>query len=379
MKIKFLTTKLNLLDGGGSNTNTDLKARTLIGEGHEVSVITLFSKHNKIPEETPYEIIEEHLQTSNCFPLRKSVCGILKKYERDTDIFHIDGHMYIWAAGLYLKRGGKAKIIAHFDNYMPTMSIHNAGKLSLRTKIATKILRLWELSTGLRQANLVNKMTCASETTLKIYAGHGFDRTKMQIIPAFVDMGRLLELKKEKNDKFTLLYVGRLHPDKGLDTLIIAIKDLDVMVSIVGEGEDKKKLKELATTLNIRNKVNFYSWKGAEELKYFYKSADIFIHPAIWPEPFGMAVVEAMAAGVPVITTKNTGSAEVVGSTGLFFEKGNHKELKKNIETFYNSPTLLQKLSKQAKKRAQNFDCKHSNQVFEQLIEELNSKGSSEE
>ncbi|MBU1019242.1 MAG: glycosyltransferase family 4 protein [Patescibacteria group bacterium] len=372
MKIKFITTKLNLVDGGGSNANVHMKAKVLCEKGHEVAVVTMFSQKNQIKESTPYKLIQENLKSGKHSVVRKKTRDILKKYEDSTDVYHVDGHMFVWGAGLYKKEGGKVPIIAHFDNYLLTMGVTQIGKMSLRAGISFKLLRLWELLIGLRQADLIDKFTCASKTTLKIYAKHGFDKQKMMTIPAFMDLEVFKNLNRENVNEKNLLYIGRIHLDKGLDVLLKAIKDIEnITLDLVGSGPDEENLKKMAENLGINNKVFFHGWKSPNEVIKYFEKAKIFVHPALWPEPFGMAVVEAMAAGIPVITTEGTGSTEIVGDTGLRFTKKNSKQLKKNIEKLLNSDRLYKELSKKAKDRAQEYDYRRWSDFLEKQLTEI--------
>ena len=115
------------------------------------------------------------------------------------------------------------------------------------------------------------------------------------------------------------LYVGQLHPYKGVHVLIDAAHRLDaelgadkLKVSIAGDGppEYREQLERLAGQGPVS--VDFLGRVQREKLPGLYRSHDIFIFPSIWPEPFGLTHLEAMASGLPLIATNNGGQAEML-------------------------------------------------------------------
>src|SRR3989338_1345115 len=93
MKIYFITPKLDFVKSGGSTSEYDLTYRTLQKLGQEVVVITTTPERNRIPHELPYTVITEAQVPLNRgqVAIQKGVYKVLRKYESDADIFHIDG------------------------------------------------------------------------------------------------------------------------------------------------------------------------------------------------------------------------------------------------------------------------------------------------
>ena len=127
MKIVFFTTKLNLVSGGGSNINIDFKARLMHQKGHDVTLITT-SKNNNNIEGCKYKVIEENIGSSNYFNVRKKTAELLQKHEKEADVYHIDGHYFLFGGGLYKQQGGKVPVVTHFDNYMLPMNLTKSGQ-----------------------------------------------------------------------------------------------------------------------------------------------------------------------------------------------------------------------------------------------------------
>lgn len=145
-------------------------------------------------------------------------------------------------------------------------------------------------------------------------------------------------------DKKLILFVGRIEPLKGIDVLLYSLKvllnnypDMHVEVWIVGGDisqpshkwpEELKKLSEIRQVLDISASVTFAGRKEQEELPYYYNAADVLVMPSHY-ESFGIAAVEAMACGLPVITT------DVTGVSDLFDKKY------RRLLTSANNPLLL--------------------------------------
>lgn len=128
-------------------------------------------------------------------------------------------------------------------------------------------------------------------------------------------------------DEKLILFVGRVEPLKGIDVLLYALKilltahpEMKLCVWIVGGdishnsnewSEELKKLSEIREELGINTSVKFVGRKKQEELPEYYNAADIMVMPSHY-ESFGITAVEAMACGVPVITTDVTGVSKLI-------------------------------------------------------------------
>ncbi len=130
---------------------------------------------------------------------------------------------------------------------------------------------------------------------------------------------------RSQKQKPVVVSVGRLHPAKDYVTALQAIAqltDCDFEYWIVGEGNERKNLEVLAQKLGIVNKVRFCGYVA--ELKSIFLKADIFLMTSKW-EGFGLAAVEAMNAGLPIVASDVPGLAEIVGSEvsgGVLVEAG---------------------------------------------------------
>lgn len=136
------------------------------------------------------------------------------------------------------------------------------------------------------------------------------------------------------SDKWIVGNVGRLHHDKDQKTLLHGFKlaqeslPKDALLVIVGTGPLEYELKKLAQDLGIDQHVIFTG--NIPDAKRYFKAFDVFALTSDH-EPFGMVLLEAMAAGLPIICSDSGGGAEVVDGIGELFELGNPKALAKRL------------------------------------------------
>jgi glycosyltransferase involved in cell wall biosynthesis len=137
-------------------------------------------------------------------------------------------------------------------------------------------------------------------------------KNPIAIIPNGVDIS-VFRLKEQQEEKHTLLFLSRIHPKKGIEFLVEAWAQIDQgmrhnwKINIVGNGEELyiAKLKKLIQTKRLETEIQIIDPQfGNDKLKTFHK-ADLFVLPT-FSENFGIVIAEAMACGIPVITTKGT-------------------------------------------------------------------------
>ena len=208
--------------------------------------------------------------------------------------------------------------------------------------------------------------------------------------------------EEDKNKAKKLLFVGRVSPEKGLHILLKAFQEVvkqypELKLDIVGsvqqlehgflvalssndnvtaldkyyEGTSNTSyflyLRNLVDSLGMASKVRFIGQLPHAELIHYYREAAIFIFPSVWDEPSGNPPIEAMAVGVPVISTNTGGTSEYVihGETGLLVEPGNTSALVKAILQLLEHDEMRESMSRAGRKRAvEHFS-------YQQLVESL--------
>lgn len=141
-----------------------------------------------------------------------------------------------------------------------------------------------------------------------------------------------------QQDKKIAIFVGRLTKEKGIDILLNAAKLLkrdNFSILIVGSyiqnlnivDSYENNLHKL--TQELKDKVVFTGYVDQKYIPILYNAADVAVLPSIWDEPAGLTMIEAMACGVPVITTKSGGIPEYVSDSAIVIQRD--KDLLKNI------------------------------------------------
>jgi glycosyltransferase involved in cell wall biosynthesis len=201
-----------------------------------------------------------------------------------------------------------------------------------------------------------------------------FTNQKPEILYNRIDLKRFSQGKKNQNfDKPLIISVGRLTSRKNHDCLIQSIKDLDVYLQIIGDGEEYDNLVNLVKELKIEEKVKFIKSVPNSEIQNYYKSADIFVSPYNSEiEGLPIPVLEAMATGLPIIISEPVkGLSDGLDDT-VIFSKINPKLLSEKIERVFNEPKLLKELSEKSLKKSKEFDGekieKREAEIYQELI-----------
>jgi glycogen synthase len=152
--------------------------------------------------------------------------------------------------------------------------------------------------------------------------------------------------------KRVVLYVGRLAAMKGVDTFLRAAARLvptfpDVLFVVAGEGPEYGRLIQLAAGLEIGDHVMFLGKVSEEERELLLAGSSVFVLPSV-VEPFGIAALEAMAAGVPTIVSKTSGVAEI-SESAFRVDFWDAEEFASRIAELLEYPTLRRAMGEQGR------------------------------
>jgi glycosyltransferase involved in cell wall biosynthesis len=187
--------------------------------------------------------------------------------------------------------------------------------------------------------------------------GNGWPRQRIKHLPNFVPDASAAaapsptEIIASEGRKPLALALGRLHPNKGFDLLLEALRaTAEVDLCIAGDGPLRSQLERLATRLGITDRVRFLGWR--EDVPALMASADLLVCPSLH-EPLGNVVIEAWSAGLPVVATASDGPAGLItdGETGILVplpgkNGGSPAALACAIERLCADPALRTRLGK---------------------------------
>ena len=167
------------------------------------------------------------------------------------------------------------------------------------------------------------------------------------------------------------LAVGRFsYQHKGFDLLIKAFhlfaqKNKEWKLDIVGEGPEGGLYRELISKYKLETRIEIHPFTN--NIQSYYSNAQVYVLSSRW-EGFGLVLVEAMAHGLPVISSDLPTSKEIMGDFGLYFKNGDIQDLANRLEE---ATTIdWQKKSTEAKEISKRFDVDHIIEQWKQLIEE---------
>jgi len=209
-------------------------------------------------------------------------------------------------------------------------------------------------------------------------------KSNFTVIPTGIDLdayrtvsGEKIRRKRNWEKDIVMISVGRLAPEKNWATLIqaaaLVLKEYpQFRLALIGDGLDRKSLEGLAKELRIRKRVTFIGSLAFSETPVYMKAANLFGFASI-TETQGLATLEAMAAGLPVVAVDASGTRDILkhGQQGYLVEN-NAEALAAGIKKLLANPDRMQKFAEAAYKKAQSFNIENLTEklleVYEQAI-----------
>jgi len=199
----------------------------------------------------------------------------------------------------------------------------------------------------------------AKRTIAAYFPGH------YEVVPCGIDVERFAAPTPRPAtmpaDRRHVLYVGRMEPRKGVDRLVRAMVNVQArepraQLVIVGGGPGREDVETLARRLEVR--VVFAGRVGDADLPGYYQHADVVCSPALADESFGIVLLEAMAAGRPIVATSIAGYAEWLGPAGCarLAHAGDVESLTCELLAVLEDPALARALGERGAREARKYD-----------------------
>ena len=301
----------------------------------------------------------------------------VKQFAAEKDIHYDLIHSHYWMSGLAAE--------ALSDAWGGTPIVHMFHTLGeMKNRIARSdneregAYRIEGEKQVLARADRIIVATQAEQTQLRfLYNG---DARKMVTIPPGVDVSHFYPIPGDEAKQFIglspehrmVLFVGRIEPLKGVDTLIRAMSCLKVKelmrpvhLAIIG-GEpgvspqemsaEMARLQKLCDELCMGGMVVFLGKRGQDTLPYYYSAAEVLVMPSLY-ESFGMVALEAMACGTPVIASQVGGLAYLVrdGETGYTIPDNEPDALCERLSALLGDSHLHSTMGLRAAQYAQDY------------------------
>ena len=203
---------------------------------------------------------------------------------------------------------------------------------------------------------LENLVTVSIASKQDIASDFRIPETRIKVIHNGIDTKMFRPLPSIISEEFNIMATASADvPLKGLDYLIRAIFILsstipEIKLTVLGKLKPDGSTAKLITKLGVKNRIHFHSGLSSQKVAELYAKASCAVVPSIY-EGFGLPAGEAMACGVPVISTDGGALPEVVGDAGITVPKRDEIALANAIETLLEKPDLRQSLSKKGRAR----------------------------
>ncbi|WP_080504299.1 glycosyltransferase family 4 protein [Haloarcula amylolytica] len=233
-------------------------------------------------------------------------------------------------------------------NYKLVTTVH-LGDIGMISGVGGAAARVFEQTISRFIISQSDQVICVSAAAELITQSLGADRT--EVIRNAVDIKEFSPVPTEKK---SLLYIGRLVRNNGIQDLLSALPGLlethpDATIHIVGSGPMEENVYEMIQAEGISESVTVYNF--VEDISEMYDIASVFCRPS-YSEGLPLTMLEAMASGVPPVVTEIAGVPEVVtdGESGVLLEPGRPDEIEREISILFKNNELRKQLSRNARR-----------------------------
>lgn len=359
---------INNLGGGGAGNLLKSSLPIMKKQGVDVEVLLLFSDNNIHEKELMDHGIKLHkIRLKNIYsPMH---IFKIKPYLNKYDIVHT--HLFptqYWvslAKKLFLV---KTPIITTEHSTNNRRRNHFLFRL-LDKFIYSSYEKIICISEGAR-LNLIKWQPKLESKAIVINNGINLEKYENAKVIEKKELNNNIKIRK---DIKLILMASRFTESKDHETLVKSLTLLkdNYHLILAGEGPLKNNIRDLCEELDVSQRVHFLGYRT--DIERILKVVDVYVQSSHW-EGFGLAVVEAMASGLPVIASDVPGLSEVVEDGGILFPKGDYVKLAKIIETLMSSSEKRTEISRMCKNKSKEFSVDIMVKKYVHLYYDLLSK-----
>jgi len=339
---------------GGIERRIHDTSKMLAERGHDVTVLTARLPDTAEEEKMDgYRIVRLKSRYINLYnPPFVSSKGVLESLiSMDADIVN---YHYRWAPSYNkdLKRYDGKKIFTYHNMWGEGVGI--TGKISMiNDNRFRKCLETFD------------HIICVSDHVKKDLESRGLG-VDMTTIPTCLD-----SFPEMRNDEGNfILSLGRMVKTKGLDHLIEAMRSVDSKLIVCGKGPESKTVSKLVRKYGLEDKVEIKGWVTDEEKEELMATCKMFVMPSLF-ESFGLAALEQMAYGRPIVCTDVNGLPDTVGDGGIIVRPADPNGLADAINTLLANPEERSELGKNARKQSEIYQWPENIKKMEEVYQSV--------
>ena len=299
------------------------------------------------------------------FPHLPEFSQALLEFQRETGLTYQAVHSHYWLSGWVGQQMAIEWRVPHILTFH-TLSLIKMQSRAGESEPATRQQVEQELMASAE--HIVAFSPHERDAMVRLYQA---DATRIGLIPCGVDLSLFRPLDQQEvreklglNGEKVLLYVGRIEPLKGLELLLHTAAQLQtfeqIRVLVVGGGagrdQEIDRLREMAKSLNVDEVFDFIGRVDQQDLPLYYNAADVCVVPSFY-ESFGLAALESMACGTPVVATRAGGLSTIIqhGRTGYLKAWRCPEAFASSLEMIISSRNLQHSMGLAARRRAEGL------------------------
>jgi glycosyltransferase involved in cell wall biosynthesis len=326
---------------GGVGAHVQASAALLAGEGLDVHVLaaqiepgdaldglTIHASPELFNTDAPMEVRladAGSLQPSVTHLHQVDDAGLVQFMQRISPVV-ISAHGYTaCTSGVYYFQPGEECTRGHGPGCVPNLMARGCAHAGNRKTMATMPRRYRQVSRALEALRRADLAVSYSSAVDRHLAANGI--AHRTIVPYFPTMATKPGSGHE--DRRRVVFAGRIVGSKGVDVLVRAARHVEAEFVICGEGRRLSDMRRLAEELGIAQRVRFAGWLDGDALADEFANASLVVIPSLWPEPFGLVGIEALAAGRPAVASATGGIVDWLedGVSGLCVAPGDEAAL----------------------------------------------------
>jgi glycosyltransferase involved in cell wall biosynthesis len=246
----------------------------------------------------------------------------------------VSAHNYVaCSAGVHYFRPGQECTRAHGPGCVVNMLARGCAHTRTPRSLPTRYKNASHAVEALRCADLVISYSSSVDRHL---AQNDLTARRLVPLPVTIDP----QPGAGHATRRRVVFAGRIVRPKGIAVLIRAAREVDAEFVICGDGRLLEPMRGLTRRIGVQDRVSFTGWLNSERLAQELADASVVVMPSLWPEPFGLVGIEALAAGRPVIASATGGIGDWLehGVSGLFVKPGDVQDLARALNQLLADP-----------------------------------------